>query len=85
MSFGENRIREVKNGKEISKLVEDVEILILSDGEEEETIDNEGPTIIEADIHEYKCRNPSLGLATKAKSYKVEGQKGGHESHHMLS
>jgi hypothetical protein len=32
MSFGENKIKEVKNGKEISKLVEDVEIIILSDG-----------------------------------------------------
>ncbi len=46
----------MKNGKEISKLVEDVEILILSDGKEEEIIDNEGPTIIEADIHEYKTK-----------------------------
>jgi hypothetical protein len=56
MSLDENRIREMKNGKETSKLVEDVEILVLSDGEEEETIDNEGPTITEADIHEYKAK-----------------------------
>lgn len=46
----------MKNGKEISKLTEDVEILILNDGKEEEIIDNEGPTIIEVDIHEYKTK-----------------------------
>jgi hypothetical protein len=46
----------VKIGEEISKLAKDVEILILSDGKEEEIIDNEGPTIIEANIHEYKTK-----------------------------
>lgn len=56
MSFDENRIEEAKNGKVISKVVEDVEILVLNDGEEEETIDNEGPTITEANIHEYKAK-----------------------------
>ncbi len=56
MSLNENRIRKVKNGKEISQLVEDVEILVLSNGEEEETIDNEGPTITKAHIHEHKVR-----------------------------
>jgi hypothetical protein len=46
----------VKNGKEITKLVEDVEILVLSNGKEEETIDNEGPTITKVNIHEHKVK-----------------------------
>jgi hypothetical protein len=75
MSFGENRIKEVKNGKEISKLVEDVEILVLNDGKEEETIDNEGQTIIEADIHEYKCRNFNLGSRPKQRVTRLRAKK----------
>ncbi len=44
-SLGENIIRELKNGKDISKLIEDVEIIVLSDGEEEEAIDDKGPIV----------------------------------------
>jgi hypothetical protein len=40
-SFGENKIRKEKNGKEGY----DVEILVLSDRKEEETIENKSPTV----------------------------------------
>jgi hypothetical protein len=32
-----------------------------------------------------KCHNPSLGLATKARAYKVVGQEQARESHFMFS
>ncbi len=57
MSFNKNRIREVKKGKEISKSTKDVEIHVWCNGEEEETIDNEGPTITKVNIHEYKAKS----------------------------
>jgi hypothetical protein len=31
-----------------------------------------------------ECRNPNLGLATKAKAYKSAGQEGSQESHFVL-
>ncbi len=30
------------------------------------------------------CRNPNLGLATKAKVYKVAGQEGSQKSHNIF-
>jgi hypothetical protein len=51
-SLGENWIKKEKNGKEKW----DVEILVLSDQEEEETIENKSPTVIEINIHEFKAR-----------------------------
>jgi len=49
-SLNENRIRKLKNGKEKSKLVEDVEIFVLSNGKKEEANDNKNPTVTKADI-----------------------------------
>lgn len=49
-SLSENKIRKLKNGKEKSKLVEDVEILVLSNGKKEEVNDNKNPTVTKADI-----------------------------------
>ncbi len=40
------------NGKAKLKLANDVEILILNNGKEEETIDNESPIVIEVNIQE---------------------------------
>ncbi len=45
-SFSENRIEKWKNGKEKWY----VEILDLSNGKEEETIENKSPTITKVDI-----------------------------------
>ncbi len=45
-SFSENRIEKWKNGKEKWY----VEILDLSNGKEEETIENKSPTVTEVDI-----------------------------------
>jgi hypothetical protein len=55
-SLDENRIRKEKNGKEKTTLIEDVEILFLSIGEEEETIENETPIVTKVDIQESKAR-----------------------------
>jgi hypothetical protein len=48
-SLNEKKIRK-KNGKEIAKLIEDVDFFLLSDGKEEKTIENKSPTITEVDI-----------------------------------
>lgn len=53
-SLREYRSRKYINGKEKLKLANDVEILILSNGEEEETIDNNSPIVIKLDIQEFK-------------------------------
>ncbi len=45
-SLSENKIKKKKNGKEKW----DVGILILSNGKEEETIENESPTVTKVDI-----------------------------------
>jgi hypothetical protein len=49
-SFNENKIKKEKNGKKKSMLIEDVKFFILSDGKDEETIENKSPTIIEVNI-----------------------------------
>jgi hypothetical protein len=51
-TFGENKIRKEKNGKEKW----DVEILVLSDQKEEETIENKSPTVTKINIHEFKAK-----------------------------
>ncbi len=37
-------------------LIEDVEILVLSNGKEEETIENESPLVTKVDIQESKAK-----------------------------
>ncbi len=53
-SLQEYRSRKHINGKEKFKLANDVEIFILNNGEEKETIDNKSPIVIEANIQEFK-------------------------------
>lgn len=55
-SFNENISKKQIDGKEKSKLAEDVEVFVLSNGEEEETIDNENPIVIKIDNQEFKAR-----------------------------
>jgi len=44
------------NGKEKSKLMEDVEIFVSNDIQEEETIDNEILIMTKVDIQEFKAK-----------------------------
>jgi uncharacterized protein (UPF0333 family) len=49
-SLNENKSNKYINGKEKSKLTEDVEIFVLSNGEEEETINSESPIMTKVAI-----------------------------------
>jgi hypothetical protein len=54
--LNENRFEKEKNGKEKSMLIEDVEIIVLSNGKEEETIETESPLVTKVNIQESKAR-----------------------------